>query len=169
MQRSVLRIAILTLSLTVSIRAADRQTIDPEFRADIQRLMDMTGQASIGAQIASTISRNIVDGMRRSNPGVPDRAIAIANEVLSAEFSRAFSAPDGIQAQCVDLYGRFFTHEDVTALLAFYATPVGRKTLTVLPQIVQDSMAIGQQWAQANVPRIINILQERLRSEGLIK
>ena len=169
MQKTIFAVLIVLLSVTVPSTIVNAQTIDPQFRADIERLMDLTGQASIGAQMASLVLRNVLDGMKRAKPDIPDRVIAITTEVLNAEFSKAFAAPDGINGQIVDLYARHFTHDDVSAMLAFYSTPVGRKTVSVMPLLMQEGAAVGQKWAQANMPRIMGVLADRLRAEQQIK
>jgi hypothetical protein len=35
--------------------------------------------------------------------------------------------------------------------------------------LAQDGAAAGQQWAQQNMSRVLGVLQQRLRDEGLVK
>ena len=44
--------------LIVFPNAALAQTADPQFRADIEHLLDVTGAAKVGAQIASLVADN---------------------------------------------------------------------------------------------------------------
>ena len=44
------------------------------------------------------------------------------------------------------LYDKYYTLDDLKAINAFYASPTGQKVLTSLPQIMQESMKIGQEW-----------------------
>ena len=69
----------------------------------------------------------------------------------------------------VGIYARNFTPAEVKAHLAFYATDVGRKAIAVLPRLAQEGAAVGQEWAQQNLPRVIGTLEQRLRTEGLLK
>lgn len=39
----------------------------------------------------------------------------------------------------------------------------------MLPVLTQESFELGQQWVAANMPRIIGLLQTKLKEEGLVK
>jgi hypothetical protein len=149
--------------------AALAQTADPQFRADIERLLDVTGAAKVGAQIASLVAESVMSGLRQAGPAVPDRAYAIVKDVLDTEFSSMYSAPDGVLSEMVDLYAKHYTHDDVRALLEFYRSPVGQKAITLMPVLMQEGGAIGQHWIEPRMPKIMDTLQQRLRAEGLIK
>ena len=141
----------------------------PELRADIRRLMEMNGATSLGVQFANILAEVVLDAVKRRNPGISDRAVAIVKDVVSKEVAEEMSGPDNIQEQLVDAYAKHFTHDDITALLAFYSTPVGRKLVAAQPFVMQDAAAIGQKYAQAHAARMASFVQERLRAEGLIK
>jgi uncharacterized protein len=169
LRKMVTRAVVGFLMLIVFPNAALAQAPDPQFRADIERLLDVTGAAKIGAQMASLVADSVMTGLRRSGPAVPDRAYAIVKEVLDAEFSNMYSAPDGVLPQMVDVYAKHFTHDDVLGLLEFYRSPVGQKAITLMPLLMQEGGAIGQRWMEPRMPKIMDTLQQRLRAEGLIK
>jgi hypothetical protein len=152
--------------LAAPVRA---QAIDAQFRADIERLLQITGAGSIGAQMASLVSDQVVQSMKQSQPGVPDRVVTVVRETLNAEFAKAFEPKGELTGSMVGIYAAHFTPDEVKALLAFYATDVGRKAVSVLPQLAQEGAMAGRSWAQQNMPRMLGALQQRLRDEGLIK
>lgn len=160
--------ALLVLSMA---QAARGQGDDARFRADIEKLLDVTGVSTLGAQMANLVSNQMIDGLMKTQPTakIPDRAVAVIKETLSSEFAKGFVAPDGLRGRLVAIYAKHFTHAEVTALLNFYATDVGRKTLETLPKLTQEGSAAGQEWATANMPRISDLIKERLRAEGLMK
>jgi len=152
--------------LLASSPRVSAQTLDPSFQADIRTLMDVTGAGAMGVQMATMVANSTIDSMRKSQPNVPERAVAIVKDVLTTEFSRAFG-PDGpIQPQMVAIYARHFTHDDVKGLLAFYATDLGKKAVTTMPLLAQEGAIVGQQWAAESMSRVVGLLQERLRAEG---
>jgi hypothetical protein len=167
---SLLSIApVALLALVLGPAPVVAQVVDPTFRADIEKLLEVTGASQNGAQIANLVSGQVLDGMKRSRPDIPARAVEIAKEVVQAEFLSAFSGPQGLSSAIVDIYEKHFTHEDVRGLLAFYETDLGRKAIKLLPVVIQESALAGQQWAEQNMPRIIKVLDARLRAEGFIK
>lgn len=142
---------------------------DDTFRKDVMKLLDLTGSTKIGVQMATLVSGQFLDGMKKANPSVPGKAIDLAKELLNEEFAKAFESPDGLTPQLIPIYMKHFTHEEVLGLIRFYETELGRKTVSVMPQVMQEAAGVGQAWAEANIPRILGAINDRLRAEGFIK
>ncbi|HEV3485500.1 MAG TPA: DUF2059 domain-containing protein, partial [Vicinamibacterales bacterium] len=140
--------------------SAHAQDTDARFRADVEKLLDVTGAAALGTQMATLVSNQFIEAMKQQRPFVPDGAIALIKEVLHAEFSKAFDGPDGMRAKLVDVYVKHFSHEEIIKILEFYSTDVGRKTVSLLPKLAQEGAAVGQQWALANMQRIAATIDE---------
>jgi hypothetical protein len=141
--------------------------VDPALRVDIERLMQLTGASANAAQMASAMMDAILNGFKQTQQSVPPRVIDVVREVLTREFEQAFNGPEMKDKQ-IALYAKYYTHEDVKGMIAFYQTELGKKTIVVMPNIAREGMAIGQQWAQANMPRVLEGLAARLKSEGLL-
>lgn len=56
-----------------------------------------------------------------------------------------------LKAKTKAVYEEHFSEDEITALIAFYKTPVGQKTLEVMPAITGEVMALSQQLAQKHV------------------
>ena len=48
----------------------------------------------------------------------------------------------------VPIYQKYYSEEDIDGLLAFYKSPVGKKTLSIMPQLLQESMNVGEIWGR---------------------
>src|SRR5262245_39467383 len=70
------------------------RAVDPALRADIEKLMDVTGQSALSVQIATTVSDAILNGMRQSQKDIPPRAIEIVREVFQAEFAKGLTSAE---------------------------------------------------------------------------
>ena len=55
---------------------------------------------------------------------------------------------DSLLYQMVPIYSRYYTREEIMGLIAFYETPLGRKLIKELPQILQESFAASQTWLE---------------------
>ncbi len=148
---------------------ASAQAIDDAFRADLEALLEASGGAAMGTQVAAMVSNQTIDNMRRSEPQIPDGAIALTKDVLNAEFKKAFDPGGGMRRDLAAVYAKYFTHAEVKTMLEFFRSEAGRKSVATQAQLSQDAAAVGQAWAAANVPRILDVLQARLRAEGYIK
>jgi hypothetical protein len=67
----------------------------------------------------------------------------------------------------VGLYHKYFSHEEIRGLLAFYETPLGRKAGTLAPTISQEGMREGQRWGEALGPKLAERIRARLSREGI--
>lgn len=48
----------------------------------------------------------------------------------------------------IEIYARYYSPEDVKALISFYKTPAGKKLAAVGPKAAVESMQVGQKWGQ---------------------
>ena len=76
-------------------------------------------------------------------------------------------AQGGFVDLIVPVYAKHFTNDELDALIAFYQTPVGRKTVSVMPQVTQEAMQIGQRWGQSLGPIIVERVKTRFREQGI--
>lgn len=150
-------------------QSAGAQEVDPSFEADILKLMEVTGSVRMSEQMAALISTEMMNGFRKAHPQVPARAFDIVQEVVLGELATALSAPDGLMPKMIPLYAKYFDHEEVRTLLAFYQTDLGRKTIAVMPALMQEGAEVGRAWAADVMPRVEEAVQTRLRIEGLVK
>ena len=141
--------------------------VDPALRADIERLMVITGAADLGAQMANQVSDAFLSGLKQTQNAVPPRVLEIVREVMNAEFSQFFAGAE-VREKQIALYAKYFTHADIKGLIAFYETDLGRKAIANMPSLMREGGEIGQQWAQGAMPRIMQVLESRLRAEGLL-
>jgi len=149
--------------------AAERATptLEPALRADIERLMEMTGQANLGAQMATTMSDAMLNNFRQTQKRIPPRVIDVVREVSSEEFARAF-ASSAIKEKQIALFAKYYTHAEIKGLIAFYETDLGRKAIANTPHLMREGAAIGEEWAREAMPGVMKLIEARLRSEGLI-
>lgn len=151
-------IAALTLP-TLSAWAAE--TLTAEKTEDIRKLMEQTGVTRFAPMMAKNITAQVSEVVNRGKPDTPqDTYTMIASEV-NGIFKAELGGKGGYVEQMVPIFHKHFTHDDVKALLAFYNTPLGKKTMTVLPLIAQEGGPVQQKWLQG----ISGKLQERLRAK----
>jgi len=79
--------------------------------------------------------------------------------ILLAEDEMKKSAPE-LKEPLITIYDSNFTTEEIKQLVAFYSSPVGHKIATQMPQILQQTVAMGQAWGERVVARV----EERIRA-----
>lgn len=120
--------------------------IDPAFEADIRALLLATGAGSMGIQMMD----QMLVSLKPMAPGLPDAFW----EGVKAEFKA-----DDLINMVVPIYAKHLSHDDVKALISFYESPAGKKMIQVQPQIMSESMAVGQAWGEQVAMRVVAKMQ----------
>lgn len=148
--------------------AEPTKAVDPAKTADIRKLMEITGSNNISKQFAGMVTQQVFQMLKSSRPDIPERAMEVMNKELIGLFSERMAAPGGLAEQIVPIYDKYFTHAEIKELLTFYQTPIGKKAISVLPRIVNESMMAGQKWGKTLGPEIDKRVKAVLTREGLM-
>jgi len=62
----------------------------------------------------------------------------------------------------VPIYDRHLSEEDVDGVSAFYRSPVGRRVIKALPEIMAESQRAGQEWGQGLGMKVGRKIGEKL-------
>jgi hypothetical protein len=128
---------------------ATTSTTDTEVkREEIRKLIELTGAAKVSASAL----KQIIAPMRQAFPQVPE---GFWNEFLNEV--RADELVDLI----VPIYDKYYTRDDIHELTKFYQSPVGQKTVKVLPQLSAEAIDAGQEWGRGVADRAMKKLQEK--------
>lgn len=149
-------------------QAAIAEEISPSKLGDIKQLMEITGSANIAKQFAGMVSQQVFQMLKTSRPDIPAHAVDVMNKELLQLFSERMSVPGGLTDQIIPIYDKYFTQSEIKELLAFYQTPIGKKAISVLPKVVNESMLTGQKWGQSLGPEIDKRVKAVLTKEGLM-
>ena len=145
-------------------------------QATIRALMDsMNTRSSLQASLQQ-LSKSLPQMMRaiaemglRNDPTPEQRQVELAKveqqlPALSAALQKEFNDPklvDEMYAEIVPLYSRHFTVDEMKAITEFYRTPAGKKALQAMPQLMMESMQIGQKLMQPRVQRVIEQFKQK--------
>jgi hypothetical protein len=140
---------LASIALASLVSAQERAPGDDDAKAqDIRKLLALTGSIEMGEQILD----QILAIQRSTFPEVPD---AVWTELrASFDFQKLLAASAAI-------WDKHFTHEDIMGLIEFHESPLGQKLREKQPQILAESMTLGQAWGQKAVEQLIEKLRER--------
>jgi hypothetical protein len=79
------------LALPPVAPAAAQEPLTDAKRADILRLLQVTGSAQLGLQFADAISAEMFNGMKAMNPEIPSRVIDIVKEEVTKMMQQRLS------------------------------------------------------------------------------
>ncbi|WP_313215037.1 DUF2059 domain-containing protein [Soonwooa sp.] len=137
MKRIVLISAILISTLSFA------QTKEQK----VEKLMEVTGMT----KNMELMFNQVLDIYAKDHPAVPASYWTKVKEKVNYN--------DLIMKMSV-VYIKYYTSQDLDELIKFYQTPVGKKTISTLPQIMQEGMEIGKLWGAENAARILEDLEK---------
>ncbi len=117
-------------------------------RADIRKLIELTGAANISADALE----KMIEPLKASYPQVPEEFWnTFVHEVHS----------DELVDLVIPIYDKYYTRDEIQELMHFYQTPVGQKTIKVLPKLSAEAIDAGQEWGRMVADRAMRKLREK--------
>lgn len=171
-------------SPATAIRAQDSATGEATPEA-IEELFNLAGMQASFQQttnallqsIAPVISRTVIGEMQKEmqkrGKEVPQRAIQIAADSVTKTVLDALRDPslnEEIIKASIPIFAKYFTADEIRQLTAFYRSPVGVKTVRLMPQMTQDSIKAGEEIAMSRMsalePTIMRNVKKSLEEAG---
>jgi uncharacterized protein len=125
---------------------ASQPKIDPAKEADIRQLMEVAGTKALMAQMMGTMETSIKPMLSNAFPPGDYR------EKLIDLFIAKFKSEGNLQ-QLLDLivpiYDKYFSDKEIKDLIQYYRTPLGQKTIEVMPKLFAESQEAGRKWGEA--------------------
>jgi hypothetical protein len=118
---------------------------------NIKQLLTITGASSLSQQVVT----QLLMSMKAQYPQVPQK--------FWDAFLNQFK-PDDLVNELIPIYSKYYSNEDINQLIAFYQTPLGKKTIAVLPQLTQESIITGQRYGLEISKKVL----QQLEAEGYL-
>ena len=158
--------ALLWIALSlVGATGSSRQAYagEPSRQDEGRHLIQLIGMENLLLQMADCALKQQVEATRAADPSMPDPVVDIIQDELETAYRDSF---DEMLNWAAGLFTDRLTSEEMKETITFYATPAGQKVLRVTPQIMQESMAIGQRWSEQIMIRVGPKIEARLRKAG---
>jgi hypothetical protein len=158
MKRILLIISLVACSGSFAV-SRGQTTVDPAKAQNIRRLLEITGSHNLAHQMID----QMMSVLRKRLSG--DQPDAVRNRILGIyeeEMHKAFTV-EKVNEAIIPIYDKYLTADELTALIAFYETPLGKKVVTTLPRIFSEASAAGELLGRGVQERAV----ERITTEVL--
>ena len=135
--KRLLLLAVIVISSLVPAHAE----MSKEKKQEIEKMLQLTGMEKTMTQMKNQMISSIKDKFTK----LPD---SFWDKVQKEMDMR------GLLEQIIPLYDKYYTLEDLKAVNGFYQSPAGQKIISTMPQIMQESMKIGQEWGERVVRKV---------------
>jgi len=119
--------------------------MDAEKRGNIEALLRDTGMLANMNRMIDLLTPQIIGGLEKTNAEIPAAVWDEFTGICTEEMKR--SLPE-LEEPVIAIYDANFSADEIKQLVAFYQSPVGRKIVVQLPQLMQQSVTMGQAWGQ---------------------
>ncbi|MFZ0885258.1 MAG: DUF2059 domain-containing protein [Candidatus Acidiferrales bacterium] len=118
---------------------APAEKIDPAKEAAIRHLIELTEVGKLGDNISGAITNQVRNVMGRA---IPADQLPKFMDTFTQKFTA--SAPtSAVTDAIVSVYAKHFTMTDIQDLTKFYETPLGQRMVKTMPDVAEESQAVG--------------------------
>jgi hypothetical protein len=143
------------------------QDSSPERRQNIRRLLEITKAVElsnqVGEQAIAELKRSLAQLPANAGGQISPEVMERITDVFEEEMRKEFAA-EKVISSITPIYEKYLSDDDVKALIVFYESPLGKKVIDVLPQIMSEAFENGALRGQEAALRAI----ERLRVERIL-
>ncbi len=136
----------------------------PESRLQVaQKLVEETVTSSLVENMTASVWPPIENDIRSRNPNIDDAAL----EELRMDFETVQKQQMAeLVVDMPGIYAKYFTTDELTKILEFQTSEVGRKALSVTPKLMAEFMPKIIQSLQTQMPMIMERFNKRLSEKG---
>jgi hypothetical protein len=121
-------------------------TVDPAKAAEIKKLLDLTGVLKLMGQMKT----RMLETYKEQRPGISPEVWNRIDQEMDM---------NQLLEDIIPLYDKYYTLDDLKAANSFYSSPAGQHLLAATPQLMRESMQIGQMWGRKVGQRVAADLQ----------
>jgi uncharacterized protein len=149
--------------LVISIVPAHAQAPDAARVAAAKEMMDVAGVAKQFDQVMPLLAQQLSQGFVAI---APDKAPEI-REVFAQMAIKFVDRKGELIEKIALLYAEALTIEELTAITAFYKSPAGTRFIAVQPDVMRQSMQLGQRWGAEIGREIEQEARKELKKRGI--
>lgn len=157
-------LAMLVLLGSGLVSASDEAEITPELRAAVEQLVEITyaslDEEQLFGQIAEIAAGEVLKSVNNMTPEQVERINKTTHEYM---LEMAGDLDDLID-EMIPIYAKFFTHDEILQMVAFYETPLGKKTIEVMPELAVEMAGVSMRWSMSKLPEVTEKMKAQLES-----
>ena len=156
-------VPVKSMSIEISARTKTQEQaskssakVDREKEAAIRKLFEIQGTQKSMAQVIAGMTENMKPMLSKMLPpgDYQDKLIPLFFEKFQSKLKT-----DDLLDLIIPIYDKYLSKEDIDGLAQFYQTPLGKKMISVLPQVLIESqtaaMNMGEQIGRQSMLEVL--------------
>ena len=157
-----IRAAVIGLALFGFVGSAAAQKPSQAAVATARELIEIKGASQLYNPALVGIILSARNTLLQTNPAL-SADLNAATQQLRKDYEPRL---DALKQQIAILYAARFSEKELKDALAFYKSPLGKKLVTVEPQVLDQSMAVASKWADELAEEVLEKLRAEMRKKG---
>ncbi len=130
---------------------------------EANKLFDLTFSGTFFENLTAQVWKSVEQALKAKNPSISEDVLSTFKSELMAIQQEQMA---DVMKEAPRIYARHFTVDELKQLYDFQASPIGKKSLKVMPQIMGELMPLILKHAQQAGPRVMQKLQEKIKQKG---
>lgn len=144
------RTVIVSILLTLCVMTSLAQDA---FEKDIIKLQQVNGSAATYDMVFNQLKAQMK--MQAQMKNAPEEVwTELQDSVFKVEITN-------LNSKIAPIYKKHFSHDEITELIKFYESPIGKKMSKETPLITQESMQISQKWAMGLMKNMNDFMADK--------
>ncbi len=156
-------VGVAFLSVAVPVGGFAQQKTDPARLAAAKELLVAVGSAKQIDVVVPLIAQQLENAFVSIKP---DHAAEI-KEVFRTIPEKFSQRKQELLDQTAAIYADKLTADEINEIITFYKTPVGAKFVQAQPEIMQQSMQVGQAWSRKVGQDMDQEVRKQLKDRGV--
>ncbi len=132
----------------------------PATREDVEKMLDALQTKQMMQTIMTQMTAQSKEMARKNLPKASPQELADMDRMMD-EFMSDLPMSELVNTM-IPIYQKHFTRQDINNIVAFYASPTGKKFITEMPAMMQESMEANMALMQKRMEAIQKKVQERI-------
>jgi hypothetical protein len=159
----------LALFLVLPGAVAAEDKIDPSFRDATKKFLILQKTAEgVSEQLVYSVANQALGSMAASGITVTEPIQEIVVEAARTTFGSRFSDIDYLTDLYTPLYVENYSEKELRELIAFWESPVGKKTMDLMPKMTAGSYAILEKASMEYNAEFQKTVHDRPAEAGIV-
>jgi len=154
-------VALTSLWLGLPVHAQSAQPSAASIAA-AKEILEIKGSTTLFDPVAPGVVEQVRLTLLQTNPMVAKDLNEVAARMREQYTPRSAELRDNL----IRTYASKFSEAELKELLAFYKTPLGRKSISEEPKVLDEAMANMEDWSQKLTAEVIDKMRAEMKKKG---
>jgi len=164
-----LPLLLVAILVCLPVASLAKDGTDAEYRAAVKKLLvvQKTPQ-SVADQVTFSIAQQTLGSLAASGYTITETMQSIVFDQAKKSFGDRLSDVDTLAELYAPIYADNYSKEELLQLIAFWESPVGAKTIDVMPEMTKASFAVLDEASSAHLDEFQKAVDARFEEAMII-